>query len=254
MIDLERYVEIPEDESPRRLFAIGDIHGCDAELQVLLDELVENQDLSGDDLVIFIGDYIDRGPNSRGVVDCLLDFQRDFPSTIFLRGNHEDMLLQFLGFEGSEGWAYLQNGGAECLESYSVKFEGDSAALVRAFPKEHISFYLNLQRYVITGKYVFVHAGLDPLRDIYAQINRDIFWIRDEFISNIHHFDRTVIFGHTPFRDLMFHLPYKIGIDTGLVFGNKLSCIDLTENRVLQVEKGARKVSVSSFEKKQATK
>ncbi|MCB0311044.1 MAG: hypothetical protein KDD42_07405, partial [Bdellovibrionales bacterium] len=73
-------------------------------------------------------------------------------------------------------------------------------------------------------------------------------------ISNIHHFDRTVIFGHTPFRDLMFHLPYKIGIDTGLVFGNKLSCIDLTENRVLQVEKGARKVSVSSFEKKQATK
>lgn len=248
---MTKYHEILE--TPARIFAVGDIHGCNDETVVLLDHLKGAQKLSQEDLVIFIGDYVDRGSQSKEVIDTLLKFRVDYPRTIFLRGNHEDMLLSFVGEEGREGKAYLFNGGADTLLSYGVPKEGSPDEVrtnfIKALPPDHMSFLQRLENYVLIGDYCFVHAGLNPLRDLRAQIEADLFWIREEFISNIHFFKKTIVFGHTPYEDVMFHLPYKIGIDTGLVYGNCLSCIEVVNRDIFQVEKGKSKVKTGKFPK-----
>jgi serine/threonine protein phosphatase 1 len=239
------YRELPS--IPKRLYTIGDIHGCQRETALLLDFLTSKEKLSQEDQIIFIGDYIDRGPDSKGVIELLLQFRKSFPKTIFLKGNHEDMLLAYLGFEGSMGEVYLLNGGGEMLTSYGVPEESKAADLFMAMPETHRDFFKDLDRYVVVDKYAFAHAGLDPLRSLHSQVDEDLFWIRDEFINNIHHFDKTILFGHTPFEDVVFHLPYKIGIDTGLVFGNKLTCVELVEQKLLQISRGAAEVKDSKF-------
>lgn len=238
------------NEKPRRLYAIGDIHGCPDELEFLLEYLRNTCNIDDRDQVIFIGDYIDRGVASKSVLECLLRFQKLQPKTIFLRGNHEDMLLGFLGYEG-RGAAYLLNGGDVFFESYGIKGFNNVTEVRDLIPAAHISFLLNLDRYVISEKYVFAHAGLDPLRDLHSQLDQDLFWIRDPFIENIHNFDRTVLFGHTPYQDVLLHLPYKIGIDTGLVYGNMLTCVELINEEVIQIKAGQTKVEISSFKDKQ---
>lgn len=227
----------------QRFFAVGDVHGCPEELSLLLDYLEKEERLGPTDLVVFIGDYIDRGPDSKGVVDRLLAFQQKFPQSVFLRGNHEDMLLGFLGFGGSLGESYLFNGGEEFLRSYQAEGLSTAEEFFTVLPKTHLSFYLNLESYVITPKFVFAHAGLNPRRDLRAQMDRDLFWIRDEFIHNIHRFERTVVFGHTPYENVLFHLPFKIGIDTGLVYGNKLSCVELALGETYQVARKGKQVT-----------
>lgn len=248
---MSKYREI--QEQPRRLYAIGDIHGCVDELEFLLEYLRNSCNIDENDQVVFIGDYIDRGDASKSVIECLLRFQKLQPRTIFLRGNHEDMLLGFLGFEG-RGAAYLVNGGGVFFESYGITNYETGTEVREKLPASHLSFLLNLDRYVITDRYVFAHAGLDPVRDLYSQLDYDLFWIRDPFIENIHHFEKTVVFGHTPYEDVLFHLPYKIGIDTGLVYGNILTCVELIEGKVLQIRKGANKVEVYDFAEKGAVR
>ncbi len=244
---MKRFEEFSETSG--RLFAVGDIHGCVHELEVLLNYIQEVLRFEKEDRLVFAGDYIDRGPGSRQVVDLLLDFQEHFPdSSVFLKGNHEDMFLDFLGFGGTLGESFAMNGGSETLASYGVGADAKSIDEVLArIPGTHLQFYKNLSRYCITPDYVFAHAGVSPLRDLQFQIDDDLFWIRDEFIQNIHHFERTVVFGHTPFENVMFDLPYKIGIDTGLVYGNMLSCIELTERRLFQIGAGEYEVRESTF-------
>lgn len=245
------YREIVAD--PQRVFVIGDIHGCAAELKVLIDHLEKVEKFSQQDLLVFMGDYIDRGPDSKGVIDQLIDIKKRFPSSVFLGGNHEVMLfgclMNPLNFEQQESW--LRNGGDQTLVSYKVSPDIAPELVISRFaealPREHRLFLESLEKYVVFGDYCFVHAGVNPLRDLKAQLDQDIFWIRQEFISNVHYFKKTIVFGHTPFEDVMFHLPYKIGIDTGCVFGNLLSCIELNQKRVLQVKQQGKKVSVKSF-------
>jgi len=231
----------------KRLYAIGDIHGCAKELGLLLSHLVNKEKLTSEDAVVFIGDYIDRGPDSRGVIQELLSFKNKFPNTSFLRGNHEDMFLSFLGFEGRQGKVYLFNGGQICLKSYGIPDTRAPEDVLGDIPPQHLSFLLELEKGVKAGKYLFVHAGLNPLVDLDSQDDRDLYWIRDEFIMNIHKFDSTVIFGHTPYQDIVFHLPYKIGIDTGVVFGNTLSCIELTESKIIQIKRDDTKIIERAF-------
>ena len=236
------------DESPERLFVIGDLHGCPDETRALLDFLKNSEGLSDRDQVIFVGDYIDRGPDSKGVIDLLIEFQRKNLQTVFLKGNHEDMLLEFLGYDGRLGHSYIMNGGAQFLQSYGLAVDMPVEEILESIPPSHISFLLNLDSYVEVEPFVVAHAGLNPLRDLKAQLDEDLFWIRDEFISNIHYFRRVVIFGHTPYQDIMFHLPYKIGIDTGLVFGNKLTCIEVLQGHVYQIEYGEQSVRKETFQ------
>ncbi len=242
---MARFREI--DSLPARLYAIGDIHGCPNELRVLIDFLSEVEQLTSDDLVIFMGDYIDRGPDSRAVIESLIEFKRFHGNVVFLRGNHEDMLLDWLGYEGRSGASYLMNGGASFVASYGLSAFSRPDEIQETIPPEHLAFLLNLESGIIVDSYLFVHAGINPLRGIDLQIDDDLYWIRDEFICNVHKSGKTIVFGHTPYQDVMFHLPYKVGVDTGLVYGNMLSCIELMEGRILQVERNGQEVKKDTF-------
>ena len=242
MVNFKEFAELP-----KRIFAIGDVHGCLTEVSALYDFLVKEKGLSSEDQLIFIGDYIDRGPDSKGVIDLCLRIRREFPKTIFLKGNHEDMLLAFLGYEGTAGMAYLANGGEPTLKSYGIEEHDTAEAILRKFTPQHIEFFRTLDSYVIIAGYVFAHAGLHPLKDLRDQTYEDVYWIRNEFIYNMHRFEKTVVFGHTPFLDVLFHLPFKIGIDTGLVYDNKLTCIELSEGEIFQIKRNETTVMRRTF-------
>jgi len=201
-----------------RIFAVGDIHGC-------LDKLVSLMGIIDIDLkkdrLVFIGDYIDRGPHSKEVVDYLIDLGRREPGVIFLKGNHELMLQHYLN--GTDRSTFLFNGGHATLESYLKSRNQAEADLI---PKSHLDFFDNLRLYYETDKYIFVHAGLKANISLEEQDEWDMLWIRDEFIFSNFDFGKRVIFGHTPFREPLV-LDNKIGIDTGAVYGNRLTCVEL---------------------------
>jgi diadenosine tetraphosphatase ApaH/serine/threonine PP2A family protein phosphatase len=221
-----------------RLFAIGDIHGCPDELDAILKAI----DPGPEDTVVFVGDYVDRGPSARDVIEMLIEFRTNPCDTVFLKGNHEDMMLDFLGLEGHYGDSFLLNGGVATLESYSIDGFDVHESLER-LPANHLDFLKSLETSRLLEPYLFVHAGVHPQRGLKDQDTEDLLWIRQEFIQNPHDLGHTVIFGHTPMRDILLDLPFKVGLDTGLVYGGKLSCIEFTEGRCLQVGRGSRKVA-----------
>jgi len=237
----------PLTERPRRLFAFGDIHGCYDELERLLQHLLFNLNIDTNDQLIFIGDYIDRGPSSRQVIERLLRLKDEFPKTVFLKGNHEDMLLDYLGLGGNSAEVYLVNGGAEFFKSYDIAPGGPISEMRAKLPAEHMEFFTNLELGVTLGEFVFVHAGIDPALSLEEQSARTLMWVRSQFIQSEHKLGKTVVFGHTPFEDVMVQLPYKIGIDTGLVYGNRLTAIELVEGNAYQIDRGGEDVYVSSL-------
>ncbi|MBI3002212.1 MAG: serine/threonine protein phosphatase [candidate division NC10 bacterium] len=198
------------------VYVIGDIHGCLTPLLRLLDKVAPG---AADELV-FIGDYIDRGPQSREVVELV----RGLPGRItFLVGNHEKMLLDYL--EGTQQSLYLLNGGEETLRSY-----GDPPVI----PEAHLTFFKSLRPYYDTPDFLFVHAGIRPLVPLARQTLDDLVWIRHEFFQFIGRFEKPVIFGHTPMREVLMRED-RIGIDTGCVYGGKLTCLRLPDRKVIQV-------------------
>jgi serine/threonine protein phosphatase 1 len=234
-------------DRPRRLYVVGDIHGNNSELSVLLEHLTSKHSVSSEDLFIFIGDYIDRGPASRQVIDRMLELQRTWPKTVFLKGNHEEMLLAFLGLGGGNGQFYLPNGGLAFFESYGVEPIGPLSELIAKLPVAHLEFLRRLELGVSLAEFIFVHAGLNPLCALEQQRPEDLLWIRKEFIGVPHAFGKTVVFGHTAFNDIYLDLPYKIGIDTGVAYGNKLSIVELVNGDLYQVGVGEREVKERSL-------
>ena len=207
------------------LYAIGDIHGSLESLERLLDQI--NVDLAKDRL-LFVGDYIDRGPRSKGVVDFIIRLKEQAPAgqIICLKGNHEAMFLDFLA--GGPGEMFLFNGGIATLEDYWgddwVGVDRESLTL----PADHAQFFQDLELYHETPDYIFVHGGLKPRVPLDEQVEDDLLWIRGEFITSEADFGRRVIFGHTPFKQPLL-MPNKIGIDTGAVYGNFLTALKLPE-------------------------
>jgi serine/threonine protein phosphatase 1 len=206
------------------MYAIGDIHGC-------LDHLINLLDLVNPDLdrhkLVFVGDYLDRGPQASGVVDYIIDLKKKYnpENIICLMGNHERMFLDFL--QGREEMFFLLNGGA----ATAVSYWGDQwERRERRLPFGHDHFFETLKLYYETNDYIFVHGGLRPGLPLAAQKEDDLLWIRKEFILSEFDFGRRVIFGHTPVRTPLV-LPNKIGIDTGAVYGNKLTCVLLPEEK-----------------------
>lgn len=236
------------EASGDRVFVFGDIHGCPKEPEILLRYLEDKEGLDQNDLMVFLGDYIDRGPDSKAVIEVVIDLKKRFPNTRFLKGNHEDMMLDFLGFGGNLGQAFLYNGGLETIQSYGISVFSPANEMVEALPPEHFRFFCELESILMLDKFVCVHAGLNPLRDLETQQDDEAFWIRDEFLNNIHSFEKTVVFGHTPHQEVFEHLPYKMGIDTGLVFGNKLTCVELTSGKVWQVKRDSTEVEHSQVD------
>ena len=223
-----------------RCYVVGDIHGCLDELAYLLEHLP----LEPSDRIVFLGDYVDRGPDSKGVVSYLMQ-RRDEgdQELIFLKGNHEDMFLSYLGLPGMYEDMFLFNGGGTTLLSYGAAPAAGSAEEARALiPPSHLDFFLRLKTSYPMGPFLCVHGGVHPSKSLGEQTEEELLWIRDEFILNEHVLPYTVLFGHTPRKDVLFHLPFKIGLDTGLVYGNKLSCLEVTEKVLFQIGRGKRRV------------
>ena len=203
-----------------KLFAIGDIHGCFQSLKSLMDHIPFQPDL---DTIIFLGDYIDRGPDSFSVISYLIDLKGKCKNAIFLRGNHEEMLEDFIS--GINRQLFLASGGEQTLRSY---FKRPSFSMSSPIPTDHLEFFRLLLPYYETQHFIFVHAGLKDGVELQHQDTQDLFWIREPFIASDNDFGKRIIFGHTPFSEpLVSH--NKIGIDTGAVYGNKLTSVELTQ-------------------------
>lgn len=224
-----------------RVFAIGDLHGCVDELNTLLTRLAPK----GDDKLVFLGDYIDRGPSPKAVIDRLLRLRQSV-ECVFLKGNHEDMFLDFLGLGGRYGEAFLYNGGGATLRSYDCADRAPDEIAAR-LPEAHRDFLLQLQQHHRHGEFLFVHAGVRPGVSLEQQSDEDLLWIREDFTMQPHDLGCTVLFGHTPFREVLLDLPYKVGLDTGLVYRNKLSCFETLSRTLHQVRRGESQVSTSSI-------
>jgi serine/threonine protein phosphatase 1 len=226
-----------------RVYIVGDIHGCCHELEVLVSGLP----LTSADRLIFLGDYIDRGPAAREVIDFLLGVRAAGHCQVtFLKGNHEDMFLDFMGKDGRFGEVFLNNGGSATLRSYRIPQNESGLAVAERLPPEHVAFFTELEMYAVVENVLCVHAGVNPVMALAEQSPEELLWIRQEFLNNPHLLPYTVVFGHTPHRAVRFELPYKVGIDTGLVYGGKLSCLEVTEKLLYQVSKGSPRVQVSN--------
>lgn len=196
-----------------RIYAVGDIHGR-ADLLVRMLHLIEADGNAAmavrETMLVFIGDYVDRGPDSAGVIDKLLSLKRDSRYTChLLKGNHEVMFMDFL----EDPAAFLHwavNGGVETLESYGVDVaaiaegEGGADALgqaaIAAIPDAHLALLANLETWVTVGDYLFVHAGIRPGVPLEAQVDQDLIWIREPFLDYEGDFGKVVVHGHTPVR------------------------------------------------------
>lgn len=211
------------------IIAIGDIHGCSRTLK----KLVKDLEIFPDHRLLFVGDYIDRGASSSDVISFLLEL-KNRRECIFLRGNHEQMLLDAL--DKGERSFWLFNGGQETLESYGL--ETDNIDL----PSDHLEFIRETKFWYETSGYFFVHAGLSPTKTIRQSLQKpvdthDFLWCREHLDAPDTPWEKVVVFGHTPRPDLI-RGPNMIGIDTGCVFSSRdmgtLTALVLPEGRVQQ--------------------
>jgi serine/threonine protein phosphatase 1 len=198
-----------------KIFAVGDIHGCFQKLKEMMRTLKIRYDK---DTLVFLGDYIDRGEESYQVVDYLAELRKQHSNIVFLKGNHEEMFFNYLS--GEDEITFLFNGGEQTLKGYT-----DDKGNV-SVPQSHLDFFNCLQLYYETDDYLFVHAGLREGVPIEHQKPEDLLWIRKSFIDSNYDFGKLVVFGHTPYTEVLIR-DNKIGIDTGAVYGYKLTCLEL---------------------------
>ncbi|OIP90893.1 MAG: metallophosphatase [Syntrophaceae bacterium CG2_30_49_12] len=211
-----------------KIFAVGDIHSCLFKLKEMM-TLLKIDPVA--DTLVFVGDYIDRGPDACGVVDLILRIKRTVNKVICLLGNHEQLFLDYY-LEKINRKIFLSNGGMSTLLSYGLN--GTCDGNTTNIPESHLQFFNSLYPYYETDDYIFVHAGLKPGIPLEQQDRDDILWIRNEFIASAYDFGKIVVFGHTPFSVPLVGVN-KIGIDTGAVYGGKLTCVELPEIKIHQV-------------------
>jgi serine/threonine protein phosphatase 1 len=213
----------------KKIYAIGDIHGMLEHLVNALDAIAKDSvdDESVD--VIFLGDYIDRGPDSQKVIQILMGGPLNPKQTWhFLKGNHEDMMLKSL--RQSDDWpgyyelshndwvhSWLQNGGKETLHSYAHPYSSQISNTL--IPEKHIEWLKSLPTSIETDKYIFVHAGLKPNVPIDRQTDNDKIWIRYDFLHSDYDFGKHVVHGHTPVLEPECW-ENRTNLDTGACFGN----------------------------------
>lgn len=215
-----------------RLYAIGDIHGCAGLLARLLKLIAEDAEGKKPRL-IFLGDYVDRGPDSKAVIDRLLTVRADQPDAVFLKGNHEQAMLDFLA-EPDRNEEWLHWGGDKTLESYGLADiwakspQSLANDLMARLPAAHSEFLASLELWRVFGDYAFVHAGFKPGVALSEQSEADCLWIRSEF-HNAGPKDRpheTVVHGHHPVRKPL-DAGWRIDVDTGAVWSDALTAVVL---------------------------
>ena len=208
----------------KRIIAIGDIHGTSVKLATLLERLAPRKG----DRLIFLGDYIDRGADSCGVIQQIIDLKRNGYDIVALLGNHEKLLLDYAQSPDEGLIPYLRQHGIEnTLKSYGEKNLRRIPDL-SFMPVEHRRFLKNLKTHHVEGKYLFVHAGIRPGKPLQEQTISDFCEIRDVFLEESHSLDYLVVFGHTPF-EFPLVTGNKIGIDTGAVYGHLLTALVLPD-------------------------
>jgi serine/threonine protein phosphatase 1 len=211
-----------------RTFVIGDIHGCHQALVRLLEKIAPDP---GRDTLVFLGDYIDRGPASREVITTILDLRRSHARLITLMGNHEWMFLDYLA--GGDPGLFLAAGGIETLESYGIVTFGDPWTQ-EILPADHRRFLEGLRPWWEDEAYIYVHAGLEPGVELAQQSTDWLLWARRGFIDSAFDFGKRVVYGHTPWPEPRVETT-KIGIDTGAVYGGRLTCLVLPEMEFVSV-------------------
>jgi len=222
-----------------KIFAISDIHGCYDELMALYKKLPIDPKV---DQMVFLGDYIDRGPDSSKVVQQLLNWSKQYPHWVFLKGNHEDLLLDALNPEHpvyGDYYLWFRQGGTRTKSSYLPKGLGDYeqaiASMQDFLPPEHKEFMEKLPLFYETEDYIFVHGGIKPGKTPQETTEFDLLWLRDEFIHSQYDWGKKVIYGHTvddhTGRAEPNVMENKIGIDTGAAYlpENRLTAIMLPE-------------------------
>jgi serine/threonine protein phosphatase 1 len=227
----------PRIAAGTRLYAIGDVHGR-------LDLLCALERLIADDcaaaaatrkIVVYLGDYVDRGNQSREVVDWLIERPLPGFERVLLLGNHEESMLQFL-VDVQIGPAWLGFGGAATLLSYGIKPPSSDRDLIRVqeelrakLPARHLAFLRGLPLCHVEGDYYFVHAGIRPGVPLDAQRPADMLWIRDEFLHSRRDFGKIVVHGHT-ITETPEIRPNRIGIDTGAFASGTLTSLVLQDD------------------------
>ncbi len=266
-----RLFKKPKPEDPvrvgtqgRLVYAVGDIHGRLDLLRRLIADIIANAAMAGTDgrpVVVFLGDYVDRGPDSRGVIDQLLQLTKASGFEIHsLMGNHEQAMLWFLD-DPKAGRGWVMHGGAETLASYGVTapspqasdddWEAARLALRAALPTDHLTFLLSLELYLEIGDYLFVHAGIKPGVPLHKQAEKDLLWIRDDFLNASYTGDKVVVHGHTPAPEPVFYAG-RIGVDTGAYATGLLCAVRLfeLETSVISARLGARRGMTAAGPKK----
>lgn len=234
----------------KRAYAIGDIHGRADLLDALLRQIAKEEESrpAADTFIVFLGDLIDRGADSAGVVDRLLTTNWGHATPIFLMGNHEEMLLRILDGDHVIVHDWLSYGGFECAQSYGAPAatmiassdEDAVAMLVEAIPAAHVDFIRSFGDSFRFGDYLFVHAGIRPGVPLEQQSVRDLRWIRDGFLDVTRNDGVTVVHGHTIVREVSEGAG-RIGIDTGAYTSGTLTalCVDGTERKFLFASESA---------------
>lgn len=207
-----------------RVYAIGDVHGRDDLLEMLLGEIDLDIAARGParNFLVFLGDLIDRGPSSAGVIDRLIAYERDGITPVFLAGNHEEVLQRVISGHHDLISSWLSFGGAACLQSYGVDPSlvrqmdpADAIKIVRdAVPQEHVHFLDAMGDTFRIGDYLFVHAGIRPGLPLADQLRADLHWIREPFLNHSGSHGFVVVHGHTICEEIDAR-DNRIGIDTG---------------------------------------
>ena len=226
------------NSSNKRLYVIGDIHGRLDLLQRMCGLVNADIGSSGrHNLIVTLGDYIDRGPDSRGVIDYLLSnpFAGQF---VGLKGNHEALLEKFLG-DSTIGADWWRLGGLETLKSFGITvgprmtrrgFKKAAVQLHKTLSQQQLEFFSSLKTSLVVGSYFLCHAGVRPGVALDLQNDDDLLWIRDEFLESKIDFGKIVIHGHTPTREPQV-LANRINIDTGAFDSGRLTCVVLEEGQ-----------------------
>lgn len=222
-----------------RVYVIGDIHGRVDLLERIHDRIERDIERVAPDrsVVVYVGDYIDRGEKSREVLDLLLDTPIRATERVHLLGNHEDFLLTFLD-DPTVGDLWLKNGGDATIYSYGVgapsvpdreeRHRMMREDLLNKLPETHLDFLRNLERFHVEGDYAFVHAGIRPGVPLSDQVNGDLLWIRGEFLDSRVDHEMCIVHGHTITDDVEVRWN-RIGIDTGAYYSGRLTCLVLDD-------------------------
>lgn len=237
----------PDAAEATAIYAIGDIHGrvdlLDRMEAAISADIHATQPIRA--LICYLGDYIDRGPHSAQVIERLSRSFEDGITRVFLRGNHEDRMLDFLVEPASNGPAWMKFGGREALESYGLNVpetpDDDGWWLLRdrlnsALPAAHGVFLQNLHLGLRWRDFLFVHAGLDPETASTMQSPHHLMWIREPFLSSEREWGFTVVHGHVIVDEPEFR-SNRIGIDTGAYQSGRLTCLVAADQatRIMQV-------------------